>query len=270
MHVFGCPVGIRHVHHILRDQVLRFLSIFSNRQRGGVHFVYFSCARDFELISYSLKSLRCLPSDLVKSVLIVMDAKAPFSSEQQAMLKQHCAVCRFENLGNIDWASLDTLKTEIRAFAVAAAEASENDWVAKIDSDVLFFGHQKIKEIATCAFDFVGDGHYSDYSYAQGGLYFLRTPLARSLTSSVSEQELLNTISDLGKNSEDRVMSSLVRRRTENRWLTRIMLFPDELKKADFSGSWLRKEFCCIHFVKGKEQMKDYAMKLECRYEPGG
>lgn len=262
MFLLGCPVGVRHLPHIAADQVRRAWHRFTGHSARRLHFVYFSCERDFPLIRLSLASLARMPALLDSTVTVVMDSKGVFSAEHQTQLQELFRDIRFLELGNIDWASLDTLRTELRAFGLVAEGADAGDYIVKIDSDVLLFSPDKLLEIASSGKAFVGDGHYSQYRYAQGGMYFIRQDIAMVLANEVDEPELHDTIHSLGKMSEDRVISKLVTRRTNGIWLTRIMLFPDELTKVDFTNSWLRKEFSAIHFVKGKDTMPDYGRKL--------
>jgi hypothetical protein len=209
----------------------------------------------------SLKSLQSLHCDRIAMVYIVVDSKEPFGIEQQASLKEVVPNLQFLELGPVDWASLHTLKTEIQAFAIAASRAQPVDFIAKVDSDILFFSSTKLEEIGICRADFVGDGHTSGYRYAQGGLYLLRVPLAKQLKT-VTEQELEQTIAAYGTPAEDLVMTALVRRRTRNIWLTRLMLFPDEVAKANLNRRWVRQEFSAMHFVHRKSDMPTFASRL--------
>lgn len=261
MIIFGCPVGVRHLAHIACDQIRRIWHRFRPGPAGKIHFVYFSCARDIELLRLSLKSLIELQTKQLGTVFVVGDSKGPFSLEQQSELKGIVPNLQFLELGQIDWASIHTLKTEFQAFAIAASQAQPIDFIAKVDSDILFFSNIKLEEVGVCTADFVGDGHYSNYEYAQGGLYLLRTPLAEQLQN-VTEQELMQTITECQTHAEDQVVSALVRRRTPNIWLTRLMLFPNEFDKANLGGRWVRQEFSAIHFVHQKSDMPKYSARL--------
>lgn len=215
------------------------------------------------LLTLSLKSLRLLRDDMVGMVFIVVDSKGPFNVEQQSELKSIVPNLQFLELGQIDWASIHTLKTELQAFGIAASQAQTIDFIAKVDSDILFFSSTKLEEVSVCAADFIGDGHYSKYNYAQGGLYLLRAPLAENLSASVTELELEQTIAQCRTHAEDQVVSALVRRRTNKIWLTRLMLFPNEFNRANLVGHWVCLEFSAIHFVHQKTEMPRYATQLK-------
>ena len=259
MFLFGCPIGIRHITRIAGDQVRRLGHRLFPNPAARIHFVYFSCARDVALLTLSLKSLKFLHSDQVGTTYVVVDSKGPFSLEQKTKLTKIIPSLEFLELGQIDWASVVTLKTELQAFAIAARRAQPIDFIAKVDSDILFFSSLKLDEVSICAADFVGDGHYSNYEYAQGGLYLLRAPLAEMLEESVTEQELEHTIAQCRTHAEDQVVSALVRQRTRSVWLTRLMLFPNEYEDANLNGRFVRSEFSAIHFVHRKEDMPGYA-----------
>lgn len=266
MIIFGCPIGIRHIARIAGDQVRRLAHRLRPNPAARIHFVYFSCARDMALLTLSLTSLKFLSGDQVGNVYVVVDSKGPFSQEQKSELERIIPSLEFLELGQIDWASLYTLKTELKAFSIAARQAQPIDFIAKVDSDILFFSSLKLDEIRICAADFVGDGHYSNYKYAQGGLYLLRAPLAERLET-VTEPELEQAISECHTNAEDQVVSALVRQRTKSIWLTRLMLFPNEYDKANLNGRFVRREFSAIHFVHRKEDMPRYAGRF--RMTPG-
>lgn len=262
MIIFGCPVGMRHIPYIFNDQFRRIKHRLYPKPAAHIHFVYFSCAKDISLLKLSLKSLDCLKSDQTGMVYIVVDNKNPFSALQQSELKRIIPSLEFLSLGQIDWASIHTLQTELQAFGIAADQAMPRDFIAKVDSDILFFSKEKLEEISVCEADFVGDGHYSDYAYAQGGLYLLRKPLAKELSVSVSEAELEQTIMRYCSHAEDIIVSALAQQRTNNIWLTRLMLFPNEFEKTNLSVGWVRHEFSALHFVHRKSDLPIYAAKI--------
>jgi len=207
----------------------------------------------------SLRSLVALQSSCIGKVFVVVDSKGPFAPEQEAELKSICPVLQFLYLGQIDWASVETLRTELKAFSAAAQIAEPDDFIAKVDSDILFFNATKLEEISVSRYDFIGDGHYSDYAYAQGGLYFIRASMARPLAETLLQTELQEAIDRCGSVSEDRVMSALFAHRCSKIWMTRVMLFPNEYEKSDLSSRWLKQEFSAIHFVRRKDDMPRYA-----------
>ena len=268
MFILGCPVSVKQLHHIFKDQVLRIFKLNRSKTKARIHFVYFSCARDINLLKLSLSSLKGIKSEAVARVLVIMDSKSPFTEDQQGELRKIFINLTFLQLGPIDWASLNTLKTEIEAFSLAATGAADSDFIAKTDSDILFFSKYKLDEICANNSDFIGDGHYSSYKYAQGGLYFIRASLAKKLSNAITTPDLQHAIKELGTPAEDRVISKLAKMYSEKTWLTRIMLFPDELRNANFSGRCLQREFAAIHFVKGKEKMEEYSIFLNQENHP--
>lgn len=214
------------------------------------------------MLSMSLKSLAGLVGNQARYVAVVEDAKGLFKDEQRLALSKIVPELQFLQLGPIDWASIRTLKTELEAFSIVAAAAKPIDFIAKVDSDILFFSNKKLDEIKVCSADFVGDGHYSGYRYAQGGLYFMRAPLASSFFNSVTEEELQITITEVGTNAEDQVVSALVRRRNIKIWLTRLMLFPNEFERTNLGNAWVKSEFSAIHFVHKKVDMPKFSKLL--------
>lgn len=211
----------------------------------------------------SLSSLAQSGGARVGRVYIVEDAKGRFNDEQRVRLTTIIKNLEFHCLGNIDWASLETLKTELSAFAIAANGVHSNDFIAKCDSDILFFSETKLNEVSVCSSSFVGDGHYSDYKYAQGGLYFLRAPLAARLASGVDDGNLSRAIDIAGTIAEDQVISVMVKNYTQSIWLTRIMLFPNEFERVNLGNKLVRNEFSAIHFVHKKSEMPYFFNKID-------
>ena len=263
MIIFGCPVGFNHIFKIAWDQCLRLVHGFRSKDSRRIHVIYFSYVNDIEMLKLSLASLMKLDEGILGNVNLVVDSKGPFSRAQEQELEEIVPSIKFHHLGRIDWASIDTLKTELKAFEIVSKTVSTDDYIAKVDSDILFYSSEKLKEILCSNALFVGDGHYSNYKYAQGGLYLMRRRLAEHI-SYTKQPELLEAINKCGSISEDRVISALVQKSTDKIWLTRLMLFPDEYSKANLSGYWVKKEFCSLHFVKNKKDMPEYAKRLNC------
>ena len=254
MIIFGCPVGFNHIFRIAWDQCLRLVHGFRSKHSGRIHLIYFSYTNDIAMLKMSLVSLMKLDEGILGHVNLVVDSKGPFSRAQEKELEEIVPSIKFHHIGRIDWASIDTL---------VAKTVSAEDYIAKVDSDILFYSSDKLKEILCSNALFVGDGHYSNYKYAQGGLYLMRRSLAMQI-SCTKQLELFEAINECGSISEDRVISALVKKRTNKIWLTRLMLFPDEYSKANLSGYWVKKEFCSLHFVQHKKDMPEYAKRLSC------
>ena len=262
MFLFGCPVGLRQLMPIMKDQIRHVRHRFDRRSRARVHVVYFSCARDTQLLLLSLQSLRRMPEFCRASVNIVVDEKGPFDAGQEASICSLFPAVRFLHLGKIDWASLDTLKTELKAFSIVAEQADPEDLIAKVDSDILFFSATKLDEVCASREDFIGDGHYSGYGYAQGGLYFMRATVAQALRKYASLERIEQAIDRCGIPAEDQVVSALLKEMRVSRWLTRLMLFPGEYERARINSAWVRAEFATIHFVHRKKDMPVYLEKI--------
>lgn len=262
MIIFGCPFNLRYFAQIGRDRIRRIIHTFRPAPAGKIHFIYFSYCKDFPLLALSIRSLSLLKSSSIGKIFIVVDLKGPFTSEQIIALQTVIPDVTFLSLGKIDWASIETLQTEISAFAIVASKAKPLDFIAKVDSDILFFDKTRLDEISVCREDFIGDGHYSEYKYAQGGLYFLRAPFASRLCATSNIDVLAEAIQRCGTNAEDQVISELARDHTKKIWLLRIMLFPNEYERTNLSKLCVRNEFSAIHFVHRKSDMMIYARKL--------
>lgn len=257
MNIFGCPVGVRNVSYILHDQIHKIKHNLRSKSSTKIHFIYFTCDKDYLLLSMSLTSLVTFNYDFIGSITIIEDKKGPLTNDHKESLKKIYNKITFKEFGNIDWASIETLKSELSAFLEISSNVADNDLIAKIDSDVLFFNSHKLAEVCKSDADFIGDGHYSFYKYAQGGLYLMRATTCRTLAGSLRNNELEVAIKECGTNAEDQVIYKLVSKTTSRIWLTRLMLFPNEFENTSLRNYFVKREFCCIHFVHKKNSMKD-------------
>ncbi|CAN0601570.1 unnamed protein product, partial [Ectocarpus sp. 12 AP-2014] len=135
------------------------------RSESKLHLVYFSYREDFEYLAISLRSLSRLSDVGIASLTIVEDVRLPFTDLMRSELTAIFPELNFSRLGKIDWASVDTLQTELTAFYEASLDAGPDDFIVKVDSDVLFLSSGLINLIRRSSFNFVGDGHYCDYQY---------------------------------------------------------------------------------------------------------
>ncbi len=259
----GIPVAFRQVHRQTAD-VLAFplRSLFRTPARPLV-LVYFSCARDFEILRLSLLSLSRISDAVdIHQVVVVADAKGPFSPEQGAALEQACPGLRMMvGAGEVHDRSAITIRTELNAFAAVAESAPDECIIGKVDSDILFFSPWKLRQVVRSRAAFIGDKHWSGGDFFQGGLYFMDSRRLIGIDRRVSDREILTTIERLGCSAEDRVISAIVANGAST-WNTNLMLFPDEFDRANFCNPFVRWEYCALHFFACKALMPEYFERL--------
>lgn len=264
MQIFNTPVKIGHTPTIVLDWIRNAFMRKEHKHRNSKYtFVYFSYEPDFEFLSLSLRSLMCaVSSKYIRSVYLFVDQKAPFSLAQLDSLKGICDVLIVEKIYDFSWASTETTLAEMNAFVVASQGDYDTDFVAKVDSDILFFRNTKLKRLLHSKHAAVADGHHLDYKYGQGGFYMIRKSIIKKLFNSVASDDIKLCEIQCQSLGEDRVISTYLKNKDRAFYLTRLMLFPDEYSLVNRLSAFVRWEFCTFHFVKDKQRMSQYASKF--------
>lgn len=259
MNLFGTPFSISQLH-------LDFLSFIEDLANTAVKtsatrkfsFIYFSYSQDFDYLTLSLRSLvRFVPDSLIESVHLFVDTKGVFSEQQIDILTECCPAIHLHEVEDFSWASTETTLAELRAFQEVAQMIPSSGIISKVDSDILFIPNRRLQRIANRSQATIGDGHYTGYQYAQGGLYFIDSEVVRELYSEGSLVAAIKTAEcKCGQNGEDAVISEILRNRGTGFKLRRFMLFPDEYRRTkSFTHKFLR-EFCALHCVQDKTSMR--------------
>jgi len=222
------------------------------------HLCYFSCHSYYPYLYCSLHSLVNQVRGLNIRVLVFSDEEQPLSSAQidalQALIPQARVIPWPKSMG---WGA-----TQIgwiwRAYSLAAEDAADDYIIARVDSDVFFFGDTIFQAAARSAADLIGDGHYVDFKYCQGGCYFFRASAVRRISAMIEAESMDTLTKELDVVVEDVAAHHFAKRLDLKIWLTWFMMFPDELRNAGGLTAWQRWKFSCVHFV-----MKNKATMLE-------
>jgi len=163
----------------------------------------------------------------------------------------------------IDWPKsmgwgTEQIKPIWEAYALAALDADDDDIIARIDSDVFFFNDRIFRAVARAECHFVGDGHFVNFKFCQGGCYFLRAKAVRGILDLLERHTWEELSKEIPVIVEDVMAQHLVNRAGLRTWMTWFMMFPDELRIAGELTKWQRWKFSCAHFV-----MKNKAFMLE-------
>lgn len=143
-----------------------------------------------------------------------------------------------------------------RAYNLAASAASDNDVVARVDSDVFFFNDRIFRAVERSDADLIGDGHYVNFEYTQGGCYFYRASAVRNISAMLDATPIDEVLKEIDIVVEDIAAHHFAKRLGLKVWLTWFMMFPDELRNAGGLTRWQRLKFSCVHFVmKNKAEM---------------
>jgi len=143
-----------------------------------------------------------------------------------------------------------------RAYAIAANEANDSDIIARIDSDVFFFNDMIFRAVERSDADLIGDGHFVNFEYTQGGCYFFKASAVRRINAMIESESMEKLISGIDIIVEDIAAHYFAQKLGLKIWLTWFMMFPQELINAGGLTPWQRWKFSCLHFVmKNKSAM---------------
>lgn len=196
-----------------------------------IHFIYFSCGNDFLYLFVSLKSLERLKYKSLGSVYIYIDRKDPLNQEQIQQLKTEFNMHIIVRSTKYDFAAglgVWVILSELAAFREVVGEISLNDYVAKVDTDVLFVSEKAFFEVSKSGHEAVGDLSVRIVTppwipiFMQGGCYFikcaqvieiLRQPIAQAVHEAVKDVRISDWPNcTLVRCPEDRVISKLIQK----------------------------------------------------------
>lgn len=201
-----------------------------SKAQNRIHFIYFACANDFQYLFASLKSLERLKFESSGSVYIYIDRKDPLNQDQLNKLKTEFKMSFIIRSTKYDFAAglgVWVILSELAAFREVAAEIGLNDYVAKVDADVLFVSERAFLEVSKSSHEAIGDLSVRINApraphFMQGGCYFikcaqvveiLRYPVSRiihEVTNDVRISDWPNCT--LVRCPEDRVISKLIQK----------------------------------------------------------
>lgn len=222
------------------------------------HLCFFSCQSYFRYLYCSLHSLTKHVQAIPFKVVVFNDADQLLSDAQIAAIEALIPGIRV-----ITWPkSMGWGATQIgwiwRAYGLAAEGANDNDIIARVDSDVFFFNDTIFQAVVRSDDDLIGDGHYVDFAYCQGGCYFFKASAVRKINAMIASEGMDKLLIEIETVVEDVAATHFAKRLGLKIWQAWFMMFPDELKNAGALTPWYRWKFSCLHFV-----MKNKAAMLE-------
>lgn len=227
-------------------------------RRPTFRLCYFSCQSYFRYLYCALHSLTLVARDIRFEVIVFSDTEQPLSADQIDALGELIPGIRV-----IPWPkSMGWGATQIgwiwKAYALAAEGAADDDVIARVDSDVYFFNDRIFRAVERSSADLIGDGHFVDFKYCQGGCYFFRAKAVRQIGAFLQQRSLSDELDAAGINVEDIAADHFAKANGQRIWMTWFMMFPDELRNAGGLNRWQRWKFSCLHFV-----MKNKAAMIE-------
>jgi hypothetical protein len=148
--------------------------------------IFFTCAKHFRFIRIALASLQVW-KPLVKTVYVYVDRMDPMSEAQCELLRKATPVTAVFRLTRypMSWGGLRVILNELRAFAQVGRGMKDEDFLVKLDSDVIclsdailqYAKSQKISAMGTS----VHRIHGLKDNYLQGGCYIINAIALRAL-----------------------------------------------------------------------------------------
>ena len=211
---------------------------------------YFTCKSYFRYLYCSIHSLSLVRTPCALEILVFCDQDEMLSAEQISSLNGLGFPVRV-----IPWRKSQGWGTEQiasiwEAYALAATDAPEGAYVARVDSDLFFFSGWVFDTVAKSGADLVGDGHFVDFEYCQGGLYFFRADAVRRVLAATPTAEFGAELHREGIVVEDVAASFLARKAGLSVWQVFLMMFPDEYSNAGSLTPFQRLKFACLHYAK--------------------
>lgn len=210
---------------------------------------FFSCQSYFRYLYCSLHSLTRHVKSHPVEVLVFSDEEQPLSDAQIDAIRQLIPGTRVilwpKSMG---WGTKQ-IQSIWRAYALATKGANADDIVARVDSDVFFFNETIFDAVARSDADYIGDGHFVDFKYCQGGCYFFRVSAVRRINQMIEQESIESIAQEVDVVVEDVIAYRFAERLGLKIWMTWFMMFPDELRIAGGLTAWQRWKYSCLHFV---------------------
>ena len=244
------PIRIQQLPEFIKQSWQRSLILRSSVDRKPTfRLCYFSCHSYYRYLVCALHSLKNSATAVRYEVIVFNDLEMPLSSNQIQKLEQLIPGIRVipwpKSMG---WGA-EQIGWIWKAYALAAEGAGDDDIIARVDSDVFFFNDRVFRAVERSGADLVGDGHYVNFEFCQGGCYFFRASAIRKILAMQATDSIESLAPQLQVVVEDVAATFFARRLNLKVWMMWFMMFPDELRNAGRLSSWQRWKFSCAHFV---------------------
>ena len=253
------PVRVRQFPRFILDAFRRafVLSWPKSRSRARTfRLCYFSCTSHFPYLYCSIHSLSRIRTACELDLLVFCDRDEPFSNEQAASLAALGLPLRIVPWPKAHGWGTPQIAAIWEAYALAAKDAPEDGFVACVDSDVFFFSGWLFDLVSKTSAGLVGDGHFVDFKYCQGGVYFFSVAGVRRVLEVTPVSEFEREFNRASVVVEDVAAYHLARRARLRIWLSFFMMFPDEYKNAGRLTRYQRAKFACLHYtLRDKREM---------------
>lgn len=265
-----------------KTKVFRYFRNLSHRRRK-IHFAYFTCEKHFEYLLLSLKSLEKLIG--IGKVFINLDKRDNFSEDQKQRIQSlNLDITISKTKYKMSWAGVKVIDNEITAFKEISEKIKSDDFICKIDSDVIFISDEIIKKVIESDELFIGNemNYLKGINYFQGGCYFIHKSIIPKLNydgksindtlKKLNEIRGANKYGLLDESPEDAAIYDLIIKITSeiesiNFFQTNfdeghiLSLNDDEMNFKEYFKEYCNK-YSLIHFENDKDRMSEFLDKL--------
>lgn len=221
------------------------------------HLCYFSCHSYFKYLYCALHSLTLHLGSVRYKVHIFNDEEQPLSARQIAAIQRLMPGAEVMTWPKSPGWGLKQIGSIWNAYARVAEAARDEDFVVRVDSDVFFFNDAIFRAATNSDADLIGDGHFDNFEFVQGGCYFFKAGAVRRIMAEIAKHGLPMLLSELTQVADDRATRVLAERLRLKTWMTWFIMFPNELRHEGGLTSWARWKYSCLHSIN-----KDKAVML--------
>ena len=231
--------------------------------RNKIHCLYFVCGRHFDCLLISLNSLRNVSLECIGTVYLYVDRDDSFTRVQVDLL--HRLIPRLvirESDNKTTGLGAQAIANEVGVFLDVGKEIEPEDYLAKVDSDILFVSDDVFHDVLQSGDDAFGDicDYWDPFLFFQGGCYFIKGGLLsefRDFDSSIMPSVLAEMNNEIARQkgrvfatyTEDAVIYSFLKTKTDRIRLTRF--YGCEQDICDLS-----KRCSLIHFQQTRHVME--------------
>lgn len=260
MSVLRIPTRIKFFPNFMKDYFSRksVISAYQSNNNAVIRLCFFSCESYFSYLYCACHSLKDVLHDIDFKVFIFSDNEMPLTEKQINALKD--LIPQTEVLSwpkSMGWGK-EQISNIWKAYSYVAKTASPQDIIARVDSDVFFFNDRIFKYVLASDADLIGDGHFVEFKYVQGGCYFFKASAVTHISNNIDKYGIEFMLKDCPIEVEDVAadyMAKKLQLRVNQTWF---MAFPQEIINAGGIKRWIHFKFSCAHFVmKNKDKMLD-------------
>lgn len=194
---------------LLHDLTLPFSSAPDTVPSPGsfprLHFVYFSCAAHFDYLLESLRTLAGTGFGQSGNIYLYIDKRDFLSEKQAALIRSAWTAGQVPVIRKtkhpMSWGGAGVIVNELKAFKQIAGDMGPDDYLAKVDSDVLFSSDAIFKKVMASGAEVAGQKTTNEFAaqnsgtfWMQGGLFFLSRRAAAALSRQPVLFQLFDTL----------------------------------------------------------------------------